>query len=45
MGGVGNKDQWMMEMLKRGYTGNYGGVQQGSGYGVGAQGGYSFGGK
>lgn len=36
MGGVGSPDQWMMEMLKKGYMGNYGGYQQGSGYNMGA---------
>lgn len=45
MGGVGNQQQWMMEMLKRGYLGPMGGQTNGSGYSVGAQGGYSFGGK
>lgn len=36
MGGVGNPQQWMMEMMKQGYLGNYGGAQHGSGYNVGA---------
>ena len=45
MGGVGNPQQWMMEMLKRGYMGPYGGTTAGSGYQVGGQAGYSFGNK
>lgn len=35
MGGVGNPDQWKMEMMKRGYMGPYGGTTAGSGYGLG----------
>lgn len=37
MGGVGNPQQWLMEMLKQGYLGNYGGATNGSGYQMGAQ--------
>lgn len=37
MGGVGNPQQWLMNMLNQGYRGNYGGIQQGSGYNMGAQ--------
>lgn len=36
MGGVGNPQQWMMQMMKQGYLGNYGGAQNGSGYGMSA---------
>lgn len=45
MGGVGNPQQWLMQMLQQGYMGPMGGQQHGSGYSMGAQGGYSFGGK
>lgn len=36
MGGVGSPQQWMMQQLKQGYMGPYGGYQQGSGYNMGA---------
>jgi hypothetical protein len=32
MGGVGNQQQWLMNMLNQGYRGPYGGAQNGSGY-------------
>lgn len=34
MGGVGSPDQWMMQQLKQGYMGPYGGATNGSGYGM-----------